>query len=227
MSARALLVMALSLVACGDDDVALDAAVNDAGARDSGVLDAGGDVVSMDAGAPDAAPADSGSDAPSVDASADAAAEIDAQTDAGFGMSCEAACAETRLEARFGDVTELFDVAYFGVNTDGSLRVEVYGGAAEGCPEMDSPSPDRTLILGLLPEPVDRSELTMTATLLDFEGTLTDAPFLSTPTAIVRPVSASLTPLTMAFIRVDFDASFEGGEVDGAIYATYCSSLDE
>lgn len=197
--------MALALVACGDDDGVSNMVPDDAGVD-----------------AADAAPVDAG-----TDALADAGAMMDVQGDVGLGVSCEGACAETRLEARFGDTTELFDVAYFGVNADGSLRVEVYGGSAEGCPEMDSPSPDRTLILGLLPEPMGRSELTMTATLLDFEGTLTDAPFLSTPTASVRPVSASLTPLAMAFIRVDFDASFEGGEVDGAIYATYCSSLDE
>lgn len=222
MNARALLVLALSLTACGDDDVVLDAAAADAGtdAGDAGARDAGVDARGEDAGPLDDAgpdvPADVGTDAP-----------MDAQSDAGFGMSCEGACTTTRLEARFGDAMELFDVAYFGLNTDGTLHVEVYGGAAEGCPEMDSPSPDRTLILGVLPEPTDRNDVTLTASLLDFEGTLTDAPFLSTPTARVRPASALLTPLAMAFIRVDFDASFEGGEVDGAIYATYCSSLDE
>lgn len=222
MSARALLVLALSLVACGDDDVVPDAAVADAGtdASDSGALDAG-----VDAGAVDVGPLDdAGPDVP-ADVGTDAA--MDAQTDAGFGMSCEGPCATTRLEARFGDATELFDVAYFGVNSDGSLHMEIYGGAADGCPEVDSPSPDRTLILGVLPEPMDRNEITLTASLLDFEGTLTDAPFLSTPTASVRPASALLTPLAMAFIRVDFDAAFEGGTVDGALYATYCSSLDE
>lgn len=200
----------VALIACGDDDGVTDASVADANglvdtAVDVGANDAGGDAA-VDAGATDAA--------------------ADTNVDAGFGMSCEGPCAETSLQAVFGDSSELLDVAYFGFNADETLRIEAYGGAAEGCPEMDSPSPDRTLIIGALPAPVDRSEVTSTATLLDFEGSLTSEPFVSGP-ASVRGVAALLTPPEMSFVRVDFDVSFDGGTISGAIYATHCASLDE
>jgi hypothetical protein len=219
LSLVACVIVAFGLVACGDDDDSADASVEDAlGPADaSGQGDAGNDAGPAD----DAGGADSGL----VDASVGAAP--DTRVDAGFGMSCEGTCAETRLEARFGDVMEVLDVAYFGFNGDETLRIEAYGGAADGCPEMDSPSPDRTLIIGTLSAPTDSGEVMLTATLLDFEGTLTPEPFLSTPMAGVRAASALLVPLEMAFVRIDFDASFDGGTVVGAIYATHCASLDE
>lgn len=214
MNARALLVLALAVAGCGDDD----ASRTDVGPADAGVPDAVVDAGLEDATTSDAVPGDSGT--------ADAGL-ADVGGDVGFGMTCEGACARTRLEARFGDVTELFDAAYFGFNADGTLRLEVYGGAADGCPEMDSPTPDRTLIVGALPEPTDRNEVTLTASLLDFEGTLTMEPILRAPMAHVRPSAALLVPREMAFVRMDFDAAFDGGEVDGVIYATHCASLDE
>ncbi|MFT5357906.1 MAG: hypothetical protein ACI9KE_005143 [Polyangiales bacterium] len=224
LSLVACVLVVCGLVACGDDDVFADASVEDAlGLIDTGQGDVGNDAgPGDDAGEVDSGEADSGA----VDASVGDAAP-DTRVDAGFGMSCEGTCAETRLEARFGDVMEVLDVAYFGFNGDETLRIEAYGGAADGCPEMDSPSPDRTLILGTLSAPTDSGEVMLTATLLDFEGTLTPEPFLSTPMAGVRAASALFAPLEMAFVRIDFDASFDGGTVVGAIYATHCASLDE
>lgn len=234
LKTRVFLALAVCFTACGDDDGAADAALPDSAVVDA-APDTGVDAGSVDVGPVDAGPVDAASDtavdvgamdAGSLDSGDDAS--MDAATDAGpLGMSCDDECAMTELEARFGDVTESFDAAYFGTNGDGTLRVEAYGGAAEGCPEMDSPTPDRTLIIAALPMPTDRSEVVVTATLLDFEGTLTSEPFVSTPTALIRAQAAQLAPLDMAFVRITFDASFEGGEVDGVIYATHCASLDE
>lgn len=241
------LLAAVCIAGCGDDD-ASDASIpdavglvdmadnSDAGAdgggdagdasADAALVDALADAAQIDAVLVDVEPMDTGLADALLDAAMDVADAGSDAGDAGFGMSCTGACAVTDLEAAFGAAREPFDVAYFGFNGDGSLHVEAFGGASEGCPQMDSPSPDRTLILGVLPVPTDRNELTLTASLLDFEGTLTDAPFLSAQ-ARIRPASALLTPLEDAFVRVDLEADFEGGSVSGSLYATHCTSLDE
>ena len=214
---RALLLLAL--VACGDDDTA----------RDSGPpLDAASDAASdaaMDA-AIDAA-MDTGADS-ATDAVADASMEasVDAgESDGGFSV-CSGDCASTLLTASFGDVVETFDVAYFGLEGDGTVHLEVYGDAAPGCPASDSPTPARTLVIGSFAAPTDTTPTSLSVSLLDFEGTLTEEPILRSSSATATPRAARVEATSMGFVRFDLEASFEGGTLDGAVYATHCDSLD-
>ena len=156
----------------------------------------------------------------------DGVATPDASVDADTFATCEGECAQTALSAEFGAVTETFDLAFFGVEPDGSLRVEIYGGAADECPTMDSPSPERTIVIPALLSPVDETPQDVTATLLDFASTLTDAPLTPASSATATPRAARLEPLESAFVRFDFEASFEGGTIEGPVYATHCGSLD-
>ncbi len=205
----------LALVACGDDDAAVDAG------RDAAVLDAAAD-----------APTDAASDA-ALDAIADTSTEVarDADEndteldDAGFS-NCSADCAMTRLTASFGDVNETFDLAYYGLESDGTLHLEIYGGAAPGCPESDSPTPARTLVIGAFPAPSDATPLSLSVSLLDFEGTLTEEPILRSSSATATPRAARVESTAMGFVRFDLEASFDGGTMSGAVYATHCDSLD-
>ena len=118
--------------------------------------------------------------------------------------------------------TRTFDLAYYGVNTDGTLYAEVYGGASPGCPSEGSPTPDYTLILGTLPA---TSTSTSPANLFDFVGDLHDnAP---------APLTASTVSLTGLVYTPDvaltFDANlvFPGGTAAGRVHATHCDSLDD
>ncbi len=191
------------------------------------VLGCGDDAAtdaSVDA-SPDAS-VDASADA-SVDANADAsvdARDTDVPGDAGADAFdvCEGACTETSVRAVFGAAEETFNLAYFGRNLDGTLRVELYGGADEGCPTMDSPTPDRTVVIPSLVMPMDGTAQDIQASLLDFAGTLTTEP-------ILRASSASATPVAAggAFVRFDLSATFDGGDISGAVYATECASLAE
>ena len=171
-----------------------------------------------------------GDDSASVDAAlgdtpvADAA--LDGGADATDFTRCEGACAVTNLSADFGGVVESLDLAFFGVEPDGSLRVEIYGGAADECPTMDSPSPDRTIVIPSISPPRDTTPVDVVTTLLDFEGTLTSEPLLRATSATATPMSARLEPLETAFVRFDLVATFEGGMMSGSVYATHCASLD-
>lgn len=192
---RALLLLAL--VACGDDDGAVDAGRDAAG---DSALDSAQDAL---------ADTTSGADT----------------SDGGFSV-CSGECAMTQLTASFGDVVETFDVAYYGLEPDGTLHLEIYGDAAPGCPESDSPTPARTLVIGSFPAPTDATPLDVSASLLDFEGTLTEEPILRSSSATAIPRAARVDATATGFLRFDLDASFEGGMVNGAVHATHCDSLD-
>lgn len=129
---------------------------------------------------------------------------------------CEGSCKTTALTATFM-ATRTLDVAYYGTNSDLTLYVEAYKGAAAGCPTMNSPSPDYTLILGR----IDADQMSP-ASFIDFKGDML-------PT--VQPVSATavtLTPVTFndMFIAYDVMLTFASGTVSGHFYATHCASLD-
>jgi len=131
-------------------------------------------------------------------------------------LACEGACKTTALTATFM-ATGTLDVAYYGSNSDLTLYVEAYAGAAAGCPTMDSPAPDYTLILGRI-----NSEHTSPASFIDFKGDLLPS---------VQPVSATavtLTPVTFSdmFVAYDVMLTFDAGTISGHFYATHCDSLD-
>jgi hypothetical protein len=132
-------------------------------------------------------------------------------------LACEGACKTTALTATFM-ATRTLDVAYYGTNTDLTLHLEAYAGAAAGCPTMNSPTPDYTLILGRI-----NMEHTSPASFIDFKGDMLPS---------VQPISATavtLTPVTFdaTFVAYDVMLTFDAGTISGHLYATHCDSLDE
>lgn len=128
---------------------------------------------------------------------------------------CEGACKTTELIATFM-ATRTLDVAYYGTNSDFTLYVEAYKGAAAGCPTMNSPSPDYTLILSRVS--ADGSP----ASFIDFKGDMLPTVQPATATAV------ALQSVTFSDMFVAYDASitFDTGTINGHFYATHCDSLD-
>lgn len=129
---------------------------------------------------------------------------------------CEGACKTTALTATFM-ATRTLDVAYYGVNSDFTVYVEAYKGAATGCPTMSSPSPEYTLILGKVSD-----QGTSPASFIDFKGDMLPTVEPATATSVtLTPVSASET-----FVAYDVMLTFASGTIEGHFYATHCASLD-
>ena len=145
----------------------------------------------------------------------DVAGTSDAMTPADAAPTCEGTCTTTALTATFM-ATRTLDVAYYGTNSDFTLYVEAYKGAAAGCPTMSSPSPDYTLILGRV------SGDTSPASFIDFKGDMLPS---------VQPAPATAVTLTAGafstmYISYDVILAFASGSVSGHFYATHCDSLD-
>lgn len=130
---------------------------------------------------------------------------------------CEDSCKTTALTATFM-ATRTLDVAYFGVNSnDFTVYVEAYKGAAAGCPTMNSPSPEYTLILGKIDD-----QGTSPGRFIDFKGDMLPTVQPATATNVtVTPVAASET-----FVAYDVMLTFASGTISGHFYATHCTSLD-
>lgn len=131
--------------------------------------------------------------------------------------TCTGSCLTTALTATFM-ATRTLDVAYFGVNSnDFTVYVEAYKGAAAGCPMMNSPAPEYTLILGKID-----AQQTSPASFIDFKGDMLPS---------VQPVSATAVAMMLVAVNSDFVAydimlTFAAGTVGGHFYATHCASLD-
>lgn len=154
----------------------------------------------------------------------DAASVVDAAVDAGPGSACTGACQVTSLTATMM-ATRTLDRAYYGVTAaDGTLYVEAYAGGQTGCPEMTSPTPDYTLILGRVPPPASSGPLTSPATFIDFVGDMyATSPQPQTATAVTLSAVAFQPAM---FIALDVTLTFPPGAVAGHLYATHCASLD-
>jgi hypothetical protein len=142
----------------------------------------------------------------------------------GLPADCSGPCLVTALQARFGATSRVLDAAYFGFNTTDppTIRVEAYNGAAPGCPTMQSPTPEQTLIIAFVPIPTDFEPSTSNAVLLDFDAALFDD---------IRGKPATTTTLTPVahgaeVLAMDVVMRFDGGVLDGHFYATHCDSLD-
>lgn len=155
--------------------------------------------------------------------------------DAGPARCDGGPCQSTSLAAVYGAGSVTLDVAYLGLETTdaGTLfYVEAYRGAAAGCPQMNSPTPQQTLILSNLPVTPVGTVLTyadgVRASLLDFQGDLFNS------VAPARAASLQVTvrdretqPASGAFLVVELVASFvDGGTLSGTLAATHCDSLD-
>lgn len=116
--------------------------------------------------------------------------------------------------------TRVLDRAYYGVNANGSLHVEVYRGGGTGCPEMNSPTPEYTLILGGVMPAGGASP----GNFLDYEGDMLPNMMLGQAASSVMLTSV----VYQAGMSVALDAmlTFPAGTITGHLYATHCTSLD-
>lgn len=158
------------------------------------------------------------------------------------GAGGQAGATQTTLTITKGASTFPLSQAYFGLTRlkDGSFEiyVEVYEGAAPGCPVQDSPSPDRTLILaGLLPAtttPQTKAD-GVSATVLDFEGSVTDLPVLKSTMASITTVAENLCTECYGqpdpggrFYTFTMTSTFDDGvSIAGTGHAAHCDSLDD
>lgn len=136
--------------------------------------------------------------------------------------TCTGACMTTAVTVRIAAQRTL-DVAYYGVNQDGTLHVEAYANATAGCPTMTSPTPDYALILGSMPVPSDATASTSPANLLDYKGDLLGGP-LGKAAATVALTPTSFAPAT--HLALDLSLGFNPGTATGHLFATHCTSLD-
>jgi hypothetical protein len=138
--------------------------------------------------------------------------------------TCDRPCRTTALSAMFA-ATRTLDLAFFGINSDdNTLRIEAYRGAGNGCPTMNSPPPDYTLVVARVPMPTSIAPLESPANMLDFKGDLLGGALgVSATTKVITPVA--YTPGT--FVAVDVMLTFQSGSVTGHLYATHCNSLDQ
>ena len=143
--------------------------------------------------------------------------------DAGFSTTCTGACQTTALTAMMAS-TRVLDHAYFGITAaDNTLHVEAYKGGAVGCPQMNSPTPDYTLVLGRVTRPVSTATSSSPGNLLDYQGDLLGGPLGQQATMVtLTPVAASGD----TFVAFDVMLTFPAGPVTGHFYATHCTSLD-
>lgn len=153
-------------------------------------------------------------------------AAVDGAPDApGFSMSCTGACQTTALTAMMAS-TRVLDRAYFGrTSSDNTLHIEVYKGGAAGCPTVNSPTPDYTLVLGGVTRPTSTATSTSLGNILDYtqSGDLLGGALGQKATMVtLTPVAAS--PDT--FFAFDVMLTFPAGTVTGHLYATYCATLD-
>jgi len=173
-----------------------------------------------------AACGDDGSPAPIDGAPIDGAAIDSAPGDMGgnnLATTCTGTCATSLLTATFGSTTRHLDVAYFGLSSSSALYIEAYGGAAAGCPSMNSPTPDYTLIFGNVPTPTSTAMVTSPANLIDFQGDLLTSPAPMAATAVMlTPVAKNAMELAL-----DVNLTFPSGTIAGHLFATHCDSLDD
>lgn len=169
--------------------------------------------------------APSAPDAPRSDAprSADAPAST-------LPATCDATCRTQSLTVRFGGTTLPIERSVYGTERAGAgfaIHLEALHGGFSGCPMMTSPTPARTLVVSGLPVPRDttaRSERDgVSATLLDYEGTLLPGAPLSRATAVSVTATAADPN---SFVALELTATFPQGTIAGHIFATHCDSLD-
>jgi hypothetical protein len=132
----------------------------------------------------------------------------------------------TMLTATFGARGGPFDSARHGRQGTNGIYLEAYLGGDPACPEANSPTPQRTLVLTGLRTNVTGVQTSATgvrAVLLDFSGGL-----IATPTA--RATMVEVTPQELGAgtrVRADIRVTFEGGTITGVVDAPWCRSLDD
>lgn len=185
----------------------------------------GSGPVSPEGGGGDASPSDDGG-GPGIDAGSDGKTDAPSTT-------CDGDCKSTSLVADFGGKKRTLVRAQFGTQPgDGGteLHTESHLGGQAACPQMNSPSPDYTLIVTAVPRVASGSKLSdrdgVIGTFLDFKGDLGLPPFTKA-VSVNLTVVAQDTAASPAWVALDVSAMFREGEVKGHLYAEYCQSLSE
>jgi hypothetical protein len=120
--------------------------------------------------------------------------------------------------------TRTLDRAFYGVNADdGTLHVEINKGGDTGCPQMNSPTPDYTVIIGRVPA-MTAATGTSTGNFLDYQGDMLPGGVLGAPATAVSLTAISYT--VGASVALDVNLTFAAGTVVGHVFATHCASLD-
>jgi hypothetical protein len=120
--------------------------------------------------------------------------------------------------------TRMLDKAFYGVNNDGTLHVEAHRGGVATCPQMNSPTPDYSLIIGrvaAMSAPMGSS----TANFLDYTGDM--LPNNQIGAAATNVNLSNITYTAGTFVALDGEITFDAGMITGHLYAIYCTSLDE
>lgn len=159
------------------------------------------------------------------DPPADAAPDV---TDA--GARCDGPCTETKIVVTFGAASTTLTRAQFGYDAPDdagvrALHIEAHAGGAPECPTQQSPTPRQTLIVTGTPPTV--APLTTTrVSFLDFAGTFSLPPAVSTPNVTGRLASIGSLADGGAALTMELTATFDGGTATGPIAADHCDSLD-
>jgi len=120
--------------------------------------------------------------------------------------------------------TRTLDRAFYGVNADTTLHVEINKGGDTGCPQMTSPTPEYTQIIGKVPA-MTAANATSTANFLDYQGDMLPSPMLGQAATSVN--LTSVVYQVGMFVALDAQLTFPAGTVNGHVYAIHCTSLDD
>jgi hypothetical protein len=187
--------------------------------------------------ATDTAVADDASTATDAGSAADTTTPGDA-TSTGF-TSCNGACKTMALAAHVNGKTFPFDRAQFGLSMNEAgaktIHVELYSGGSPLCPSQTSPNTDRTIVHAGVVVPVDTTPSTeknnVKLSVFDFKQDMYPSDPLVRATAVkVTPIAASALTAPAGgerFVALSIDATVQGGDVKGTMYATHCDSLDD
>jgi hypothetical protein len=147
--------------------------------------------------------------------------------------TCEGACKVTSLEIDIGGKLRTLSRAQFGTQAGAGgpeLHTESHLGGQAACPDVNSPSPDYTLIVTAVPRGAAGNAISdregVASTLFDFKGDLGLPPFTKA-VSVNLTVTAEDTATPPAWVAIDVVARFREGEVKGHLYAEYCASLSE
>lgn len=146
------------------------------------------------------------------------------------GARCDGPCAETKIAVTFGAASATLTRAQFGYDAPDdagvrALHVEAHLGGAPECPTQQSPTPRHTLIVtGTAPTVAPLT--TTRASFLDFAGTFSLPPAVSTPNVTGRVASIGSLADGGAALTMELTATFDGGTATGTIAADHCDSLD-
>lgn len=120
--------------------------------------------------------------------------------------------------------TRMLDRAFYGVNADdGTLHVEINKGGDTGCPQMNSPTPEYTVIIGRVPA-MSAASATSPGNFLDYQGDMLPGGVLGAPATAV--ILSAISYSAGVSIALDVSMTFEAGSVTGHVFATHCASLD-